>query len=142
MTDLLCKEVDFNVEEIEKETLEEERAKRYAAEVKIYFIMKEFIKVLNQNAITPEFALKVIASGYRQTKDEYQIIFYVADEWQRYFVDGLAKCIEENWAKELNINVPCEYNLVEVLKDKLYVATYRVKGDHIVESNLFLCYHN
>ena len=47
MTDLICKEVDFNVEEIEKETLEEERAKRYAAEVKIYFIMKEFIKVLN-----------------------------------------------------------------------------------------------
>ena len=142
MKDLICKEVDFNVEEIEKEVLEEKRAKRYAAEVKIYFIMKEFIKVLNQNAITPEFALKVIASGYRQTKDEYQIIFYVADEWQRYFVDGLAKCIKENWAKELNINVPCEYNLVEVLKDKLYVATYRVKSDHIVESNLFLFYHN
>ena len=142
MMDLTCKEVDFSVEEVEQEILQEERVKRYGAEVKIYFLMKDFINVLNQNAITPEFALKVIASGYRQTKDEFQIVFYVADQWQRYFVDGLAKCIEENWTAELNTQIPCDYNLVEVLKDKLYVVTYRVKSDHVVESGLFLFYHN
>ena len=76
MMDLTCKEVDFSVEEIEKEILEEERQKRYTAETKIYFIMKDFINILNLNAISPEFTLKVIASGYQKTKDEFQIIFY------------------------------------------------------------------
>ena len=80
--DLTCKEptVDFDVEQVEKEILDEERAKRYGSEIRIYFIMKDFIKVLNQNAISPEFALKVIESGYRQTKEEFQIVFYVADQ--------------------------------------------------------------
>ena len=142
MMDLTCKEVDFSVEEIEKEILEEERQKRYAAETKIYFIMKDFINILNLNAISPKFTLKVIASGYQKTKDEFQIIFYVANKWERYFVDGLAKCIEENWVQELNINLPCDYDLQEVLKDRLYVARYHVKSDHIVTSELSLFYHN
>ena len=140
--DLTCKEVDFSIDEVETEILEEEREKRYTAETKIFFIMKDFINILNQNAISPEFVLKVIASGYKKTKDEFQTIFYVANKWERYFVDGLAKCIEENWTQELNINLPCEQDLQEVLKDRLYVARYRVKRDHIVESDLFLFYHN
>ena len=126
MMDLACKEIDFNVEEIEQEILDEEREKRYTAETKIYFIMKDFINVLNLNAISPEFALKVVASDYQKTKEEFQIIFYVANKWERYFVDGLAKRIEENWAQELNVNIPCDYDLQEVLKDRLYVARYRV----------------
>ena len=142
MMDLTCKEVDFSVEEIEKEILEEERQKRYAAEIKIYFIMKDFINLLNLNAISPEFTVKVIASGYQKTKDEFQIIFYVANKWERYFVDALAKCIEENWVQELNVNLPCNYDLQEVLKGRLYVARYRIKSDHIVTSELSLFYHN
>ena len=36
--DLTCKEtVDFDRDHVEKEILEEERVKRYTAEVKIYF---------------------------------------------------------------------------------------------------------
>ena len=47
--DLSCKEtVDFDRDQVEKEMLEEERVKRYTAEVKIYFSLKEFIRVLNQ----------------------------------------------------------------------------------------------
>ena len=142
MMDLTCKEIDFSVDKIEKEILDEERQKRYAAETKIYFIMKDFINVLNLKAISPEFAFKVVASGYQKTKDEFQIIFYIANKWERYFVDGLAKCIEENWTQELNVNIPCDYDLQEVLKDRLYVARYRVKSDHIVASKLSLFYHN
>ena len=141
--DLSCKEtVDFNRDEVEKEILEEERVKRYTAEVKIYFALKEFMRVLNQNAITPEYTLKVVASGYKQTKDNYQIIVYSADEWKRYFIDGLAKIIEEHWQAELNMETECNYNLVEVLKDKLYVTTYTIKSDHIAESELNFFYHN
>ena len=86
---LTCKEkvVDFEREEVEREILEEERVKRYSAEVKIYFLLKDYINVMNRNAITPEYTLKIVASGYKQTKDEFQIVLYSADEWKRYFVD-------------------------------------------------------
>ena len=53
--------------------------------------MKDFINILNQNAISLEFVLKIIASGYQTTKEQYIIIFYVVNKWERYFVDGLAK---------------------------------------------------
>ena len=136
--DLACKEtiVDFDRTEVEKEMLEEERAKRYSAEVKIYFMLKEYINVLNRNAITPEYTLKIIASGYKQTKDEYQIVIYSADEWKRNFVDGIAKILEEHWQSQLNMQTECHYNLVEIMKDKLYLTTYKIKSDHIVESDL------
>ena len=142
--DLICKEkvVDFDREEVEKEILEEERIKRYSAEVKIYFLLKDYINVMNRNAITHEYTLKIVASGYKQTKDEFQVVLYSADEWKRYFVDGLAKVLEEIWQAELNTTVTCDYNLVEILKNKLYVTTYRIKSDHIIESELQFFYHN
>ena len=142
--ELACKEkiVDFDREEVEKEILEEERVKRYMAELKIYFTLKEFIRVLNQNAITPEYTLKIVASRYKQTKDDFQIILYSADEWKKYFIDGLAKIVEEHWQAELNMQTECNYNLVEVLKDKLYVTTYTIKSDHLAESDFNFFYHN
>ena len=142
--DLTCKEkvVDFDREEVEREILEEERVKRYSAEVKIYFLLKDYINVMNRNAITPEYTLKIVASGYKQTKDEFQVVLYSADEWKRYFVDGLAKVLEESWQAELNTTVNCDYNLVEILKDKLYVKTYRIKSDHIIENELRFFNHN
>ena len=142
--DLICNEtmVDFDREEVEKEILEEERVKRYSAEVKIYFLITEFITVLNQNAITPEYTLKIVASGYEQIKEDFQIILYSADEWKRYFVDGLAKVLEDHWEAELKIKAECHYNLVEVIKDKSYVTTYKIKSDHITESDMHFFYHN
>ena len=62
--DLTCNEVDFSFQEKK----DEERAKRYNAETKIYFIIKDFLDILNQNAILPEFKLKIIASGFQKTK--------------------------------------------------------------------------
>ena len=141
--DLSCKEtVDFDREELEKEILEEERVKRYTAEVKIYFALKEFIRVLNQNAITPEYTLKAVASGYKQTKDDYKIIIYSAGKWKRYFIDGLAKIIEEHWQVELNMQAKCNFETIQVLKDRLYVTTNTIKSDHIAESEFNFFYHN
>ena len=48
-------DVHFNVEQVEREILEEERLRRYQAEVKIYFLMKEFVMVMNQNAPSAEY---------------------------------------------------------------------------------------
>ena len=50
--DLTCKEVDFSVDEVEKEILEEEREKRYTAETKIYFIMKDYQYIESKRHIT------------------------------------------------------------------------------------------
>ena len=54
LDDLICNEVDFSFQDKQ----DEERAKRYAAETKIYFIINDFLDILNQNAILHEFKLK------------------------------------------------------------------------------------
>ena len=58
LDDLICNEVDFSFQDKQ----DEERVKRYGAETKIYFIIKDFLDILNQNAILHEFKLKIIAS--------------------------------------------------------------------------------
>ena len=136
--DLVCNELDFNFQEKE----DEERAKRYSAETKIYFIMKDFINILNQNAISPEFVSKIIASGYQTTKELYIIVFYVVIKWERYFVDGMAKCIEENWKQELNVDIECEFDHQEMLKDHLYIVRYCVKSQHQIDGDIHIFYHN
>ena len=136
--DLVCNEIDFSFQEKE----EEERAKRYTAETKIYLIMKDFINILNQNAISSEFVLKIIAWGYQTTKEQYMIIFYVVNKWERYFVDGLAKCIEENWKQELNVDIEYEYDHQKILKDHLYMVRYFVKSQRGIDGDVNIFYHN
>ena len=87
-------QIDFDVKEVELEILHEERCRRYAAETKIYFIIKEFINTLNKHALSPLHTLKIVASGYRSTKTHFEIVTYSADKWKQFLIDGLAKCIE------------------------------------------------
>ena len=54
MTHFNVEKINFSVEKIEQEILEEERIRRYQAEVKIYFLMKDFMMDVNQNAPSPE----------------------------------------------------------------------------------------
>ena len=135
-------EVHFSVEKVEKEILEEERLRRYQAEVKIYFLMKEFIIVMSQNAPRAEYTLKIIASGYRQTKKEYEIVFYSADRWTNQIIDGIGKVIEEKWSDELKMKANCDYNLLEIVKKKLYLTTFTMKSNHVVETDLNLFYYH
>ena len=72
--------IDFDVKEVELEILHEERWRRYAAETKIYFIIKEFINTLNKNALSPLHTLKIVASGYRTTLTDFEIVTYSADK--------------------------------------------------------------
>ena len=134
--------VDFSVEKVEKEILEEERLRRYQAEVKIYFLMKEFIMVMNQNAPSAEYCLKLITSGYRQTKKEYEIVFYSADRWSNNIIDGINKVIEEKWTDELKLKANCDYNLLEIVKKKLHLTTFTIKSDHVLETDLNLFYYH
>ena len=136
--DLTCNEADFSFQDKK----DKERAKGYNAETKIYFIIKDFLDILNQKAILPEFKLKIIASGFQKTKKQFIMIFYVVSKWQHYFVDGLAKCIEENWKQELNQNINCDYDYQEILKDHLYMARYFLESDHGIDGDVNLFYHN
>ena len=104
--------------------------------------MKDFINILNQNAISPEFVLKIIAWGYQTTKEQYMIIFYVVNKCERYFVDELAKCIDENWKQVLNVDIECEYDHQEILKDHLYMVRYFVKSQCGIDGDVNIFYNN
>ena len=58
------------------------------------------------------------------------------------FLDGLAKFIEENWEVELNVKKRCDYTYIEVIKDMLYIANYKIESDHFIDRELNLFYHN
>ena len=134
--------IDFDVKEVELEILHEEHCRRYAAETKIYFIIKEFINTLNKHALSPLHTLKIVASGYRTTKTHFEIVTYSADKWKQFFIEGLSKCKEENWEHELGIKKRCDYTYIEVIKDMLYIACYKIENDHFIERELNLFYHN
>ena len=77
MEDLMCKEVDFDISDVD----ESDNNNSMSTLTKIYFIMKDFLDILNANAILSEFKLKVIASGYQMTKTQLIIIFYIVNKW-------------------------------------------------------------
>ena len=93
--DLTCHEPSVAEKELEDQNKEDEKNLRHLKEVEIYFTMKNYIDLLNRNTCLPQFRPKVIASGYQTTEESIIIVFYVANKWQEYFIDGLAKCIEE-----------------------------------------------
>ena len=142
MTHFNVQKINFSVEKVEQEILEEERIRRYQAEVKIYFLMKDFMMVVNQNARSPEYTLKLIASGYIQTKKDFEIVYYSADRWTDTIVKGIGKVIEEKWRDELNMLTSCDFTLTEILRKKLYVTTYTIKSNHVIESDLNLFYYH
>ena len=93
--DLTCHEPSVAEKELEDQNKEDEKNLRHLKEVEIYFTMKNYIDLLNRNTCLPQFRPKVIASGYQTTEESIIIVFYVANKWQEYFIDGLAKFIEE-----------------------------------------------
>ena len=142
MTHFNAEKINFSIEKVEQEILEEKRIRRYQAEVKIYFLMKDFMIVGNRNAPFPEYTLKLIASGYRQTKKKFEIVYYSADRWTDTIVKGISKVIEEKWRDELNMLTSSDFTLTEILKKKLYVTTYTIKSDHMIQSDFNLFYYH
>ena len=109
--------VDFNVEEVISYMIEVERQKRYAAEAKIFFILKDLINTLNRYAQSPLDILKLVSSGYKTTLKHFQIGLYTADKWTLDILSNLARYIEACWTHELKTEVVCEFTHIEVYKD-------------------------
>ena len=81
-------EVDFNVEEIVSDMVQMERCNRCSAEIKIFFLLKELINILDRYAASRQDALKLIASGYKRTLNHFQIGLYSADKWSVNIIEG------------------------------------------------------
>ena len=140
--DLTCVEKSVEQVELEKKNKKDEENLRHLKEVEIYFIMKDYINLLNKNVSLPQFKLKVIASGYQATNENLMLVFYVANKWREYFVDGLAKCIEEQWYNKMSKRISCNYMFIEVVKDYLYVAKYYIESPHTMKGDPHIFYHN
>ena len=139
---LTCHEPSVAEKELEVQNKKDEENLRHLTEVEIYVTMKNYIDLPNRNACLPQFRLKVIASGYQTTEESIIIVFYVANKWQEYFIDGLAKCIEEKWFETLSKRIVCNYMFIEVIKDFLYAIKYYIDSPHAIKGDLHLFYHN
>ena len=140
--DLTCYEPTVEQKEAEEKNKQDEINLRYIKEVEPYFTMKNYINLLNKNACLPQLKLKVKLSGYQTTKENIVLVFYVANRWREYFIDGLAKCIEEQWEQKLSKRICCNYMFIEAVKDYLYVAKYYVESKHSIVGDLHIFYHN
>ena len=140
--DLTSVEKSVEQVELEKKNKKDEENLRHLKEVEIYFIMKDYIDLLNKNVSLPQFKLKVIASGYQATNENLMLVFYVANKWREYFVDGLAKCIEEQWYNKMSKRISCNYMFIEVVKDYLYVAKYYIESPHTMKGDPHIFFHN
>ena len=135
--------VEFEIKKIEEKVKEEtKKSMRYAGEIKIFFMLRDYVNMINACAITPSFTLKVVAFAYKLRKNYSEILIYTADRWQQYFVSGLAKILEEHWLEEIQETVTAQYSHIEIVNQKLYVTNYLIPSEHLLEGQLEFVYNN
>ena len=110
--------------------LKAEENRKTMKEIEMYFEIKDYINPFNREASLPELKLQIIASSYECTEDAFIIVIYVANKWNNYLIDGLAKCIEEKYSEKLSCTSLCEYMFIEVIKNYLYTVKYYINSSH------------
>ena len=98
--------------------------------------------MLNREASLPELKLQVIASAYECTKDSFIIVFYVANKWKNYLIDGMVKCIKEKYLEKNSRVAVCEYMFIEVISNYLHAVKYYISSSHTYKGKLHMFYHN
>ena len=102
-------------EDIEKELqqiIDEEYSVEFEIdkiEIKIFFMFKEYINLLNFQSDIPVFNLKIIAFAYKIRKSYFEILIYTASRWKQNFVLGICKTLEEYWFQEVQEEVKVQY---------------------------------
>ena len=132
--------VDFSIDRVVSDLLEMERCTRSATEVKIFFLLKDLIKILDKYCEDPQDKLKLIGSGYKRTLNHFQIGLYSVDQWSTNIIDGLSQYIECQWRHELNSEVVCAYTQIEALKDFMYIVLFEIESEHIKSSDIEFFY--
>ena len=138
----LDEKVDFNVDKVVSDMMQIERCKRYATEVKIFFMLKELINTLNRYCQSPLEMLKIVGSGYKRTINHFQIGLYTVDKLSLNIISNLSKYIEACWKEELKTEVFCEFTHIEVLKDMMYIILFEIESEHLTSSDIIFFYHN
>ena len=126
---------DVHLKELENKINKEERRiedekqkhKRLSNEVKIFFMLREYLNAINAHMLMPQCKLKIIAMAYRQKKIFFEIIIYSADKWQNYFINGLRNILKENWLTEIGEDQKIELEQTEIVKDGIYTTAYLIK---------------
>ena len=132
--------VNFTVEEVVSYMIHVERLKRYEAEVKIFFILKQLINVINGHA--QSLLLKLVASGYKRTVNHFQIALYTADSWSLHVIRNLGRYIEAWWKHELKTKIVYKFNRAELFKDVLYVILFEIESEHPITTDMIFFYNN
>ena len=141
--DIHLKQLENKIAEEEKKIEEEkQKSRRWSNEVKIFFMLREYLNAINAHTLMPQCKLKIIAMAYRQKKIFFEIIIYSADKWQNYFINGLRNILKENWLSEIGEDQKIELEQTEVIKDKIYTTTYLIKSKHHENNNLQFFYNN
>ena len=135
--------VEFEIKTIlQKNEEDNKKSKRWSGEVKIFFMLRDYLKVLNSCAITPQFELKIVALAYRKTKTHFEITIYSADKWQHYFVSGISNILVEHWINEVGEEAFIDYNEIEIIKNRLYITTFLIPSEHTEDSLIAFFYNN
>ena len=79
--DAQLKDLENKIQEEEKRTREEKKkSNRWSNEIKIFFMLRDYLNTINACAITPQYKLKIVALAYRKTKQYLEINIYTADK--------------------------------------------------------------
>ena len=143
--DLTCAEPKVDEAPVSLVDTDENKAeenRKTIQEIEIYFENKDYIDLLNREASLPELKLQEITSAYECTKDSFIIVFYVANKWNNYLIDGMAKCIEEKYLEKILCAEVCEYMFIEVISNYLYTAKHYISSSHAYKGKLHMFYHN
>ena len=134
------KKVNFTVQEVVCYTIHVERLKRDEAEIKIFFTLKQLINMIN--GYVQSLLLKVVASGYKRTRNHFQIALYTANKWSTQVVNNLGRYIEGCWKHQLKTEIVYNFTYAEVFKEVLYVILFEIESEHPITTDIIFFYNN
>ena len=135
--------VEFEIKTIlQKNEEENKKSKRWSWEVKIFFMLRDYLKVLDSCAITPQYQLNIVALAYRKTKTHFEITIYSADKWQHYFVSGISNILVEKWINEVGEEAFIDCNEIKIIKSRLYITTFLIPSEHTEDGLIEFFYNN
>ena len=140
--DAQLKDLENKIQEEEKRIREEKKkSNRWSNEIKIFFMIRDYLNTINACAITPQYKLKIVALAYRKTKQYFEINIYTANKWQSYFVNGIRNIIAEHWIAEIGEDKRINFNQKEIVLDRLYITSFLIESEHLEDSELQFFYN-
>ena len=136
--------IEFELElKVVKEIALNQKCLRHASEIKIFFILRDYINLLNvQTSNIPTITLKIVAFTYKKRTSFFEIIIYSADKWDENFVTGIAKLIEEYWIQEVKEEVKVQLSHIEIVNQKLYITDFLIPSEHMKTEQMQFFYNN